>query len=118
MATVPWPADLPQCAASWSETQRDPNVRTPMETGPPKVRRRYTAPMYEFAVGMVLEWTQFQLLRDFYDIDCAAGVNSHTFVHPYLQAEQTFRFMAPPEITSSGPLAVSVSMRWEQFPGI
>lgn len=115
---IPWPAALPQCAETWRERDRETLIRTPMETGPPKVRRRFTSPIREFDVGMTLEWTQFEALRDFYDISCAQGVVNHTFVHPYIRQEQIFRFAAPPEISSAGPLAVTVAMKWEQFEGL
>jgi hypothetical protein len=118
MTTVAWPTTLPDCAEQWTEKDRESLIRTPMETGPPKVRRRFTAPMREFTVTMTLRNDQVQPLRDFYDIDCAQGVNSHYFIHPYLQTQQAFRFMAPPQINSVTALSASVQMQWEQFPGI
>ena len=118
MATVQWPAELPNCADTWRERDRETLIRTPMETGPPKVRRRFTSPIREFDVGMVMRHDQFADLRDFYDISCAQGVVKHYFRHPYLNLVQEFRFMAPPELASSGPLAVVVAMKWEQFAGM
>lgn len=49
MASVPWPADLPQQPLNepYARTLRDNVIREPMEVGPPKKRRRATVPVYE-----------------------------------------------------------------------
>ncbi len=41
-----WPSSLQQClnSAGWSYSAEETNIRTNVDTGPKKVRRRYTRP--------------------------------------------------------------------------
>ncbi len=114
--TTPWPATLPDCVESWNETERPAVVRTDMDAGPPKVRRRFTAPMREIEVTMNLRNDQYSAFRDFFDVTLGQGVNWHSFRHPFTGAVEPFRFVAPFKIQSLSALAVVVSMTWEQLP--
>jgi len=114
--TVPWPVDLPDCLESWQETERESITRTNMDAGPPKVRRRFTAPMREMRCTMVLRADQYETFRDFFDIELAQGINWHTFRHPYTGNVESFRFVSPFEISNMNALAITVSMLWEQLP--
>ena len=116
MTTVAWPATLPDCLESWEETERPSVIRTAMDAGPPKVRRRFTAPMREIRCTMNLRRDQYLAFRDFFDVTCGQGVNWHTFTHPYTGAVESFRFVEPFVIQSMSALAVVVSMTWEQLP--
>lgn len=117
MATdQPWPAALPDCAQTWTERDRPSTIRTDMDTGPPKVRRRFTAVMREATVGMIIASDQYEALRDFYEIECGEGTVFHTFRHPWSNVVTRFRFVQPPEFSNEGALAINVSMVWEQLP--
>lgn len=113
---VSWPVDLPDCAATWQESETPSTIRTDMDAGPPKVRRRFTGIWRRIEVSMNLTKDQFIILRDFYDNECAQGVNWHTFRHPYTNEIEQFRFVEPPALTSMSALAASASMKWEQLP--
>lgn len=113
---IAWPVSLPSCAQDWQEQDRPSVIRTDMDVGPPKVRRRYTAPMRQQSVTMILENAQVIALRSFYEVDLNEGVNYHSFTHPYSGAVETFRFVEPPNFQSQGALVVQVSMTWEQLP--
>jgi hypothetical protein len=110
-----WPATLPDCAQSWEETDVPVTIRTGMELGPPKVRRRYTRTMRNVRVGFTMTHAQAMALRDYFELDLQGGVVDHQFVHPFKNALEIFRFVEPPTITNDGALACSVSCSWEQL---
>jgi hypothetical protein len=119
MAAVPWPLTLPECAETWQEQDRAATVRTEMEdNGPPKVRRRYTGTVRQIQLTMMLTNAQKQEMQNFHRVNLAAGVLAHSFRDPYADAVQPFRFVEPPSFQSAGPLAVQMTARWEQFPGV
>lgn len=114
MAT-PWPATLPDCAETWEEQAVPVTVRTAMDVGPPKVRRRYTRTMRNVRVGFTMTHEQAMALRDYFELDLQGGVLEHEFRHPFLDEVQDFRFTEPPAINNMGALACSVSCSWEQL---
>src|SRR5262245_37436177 len=116
MATVNWPAELPQCAESWNEQAQPVTVRTQFDTGRPAVRRRFTGTIRTIDLTMIMNWTQYERIRDFFDIDTRGGVDMFHFIHPYLRVSQEFRMREAPRIASESALAITVSMAWEQLP--
>ena len=62
-----WPATLPQNfkADGYSETGDEVVVRTEMDAGPPKVRRRHTAKTTLLGGRMILTKTQVATLESF-----------------------------------------------------
>lgn len=115
MASVNWPAGLPDCAETWEEVDQPTTVRTQMQSGPPKVRRRFTRTLRQVRVGFTMNHAQAMQLRDFFELDLQGGVNEHTFRHPFRDALENFRFMEAPRIANLGALACSVSCAWEQL---
>lgn len=127
---VPWPSDLPECANTWSETTQDPRVRTSMEVGRPKTRRRYTGIMRKVNVTMILSNNEGGInekvisLRSFYEGSgdgaahiggCDAGYIYFRFRSPVDDVEHYYRFVTPPVFTNNGPLSFTVSMEWEEL---
>jgi hypothetical protein len=115
MAALAWPAGLPDCAQSWEEKDIPVTVRTQMEVGPPKVRRRFTRTMRAVQVGFTMDHAQAMALRDFFEIDLQGGVLEHSFRHPFRGDVESFRFVEAPTITAEGALACVVSCSWEQL---
>ncbi len=70
MAT--WPSTLPSPLASgYALNPGDQTIRTDMEMGAPRVRRRTTARNDRVSVSWVLTEPQFKALRDWFDDDVA-----------------------------------------------
>jgi len=115
MAAIPWPAFLPPCAETWEEFDLPVTVRTQMDIGPPKVRRRSTRTLRNVHVSFTMSHDQAMQLRDFFEIDLQGGVQEHSFRHPFRDDVEPFRFMEPPHITSLGAGACTVSCAWEQL---
>lgn len=114
--TLPWPASLPACVQDWQEENEPVVIRTEMDGGPPKVRRRYSAPIRSITATMFLTNDQYLILRDFFDQALAGGVNYFEFTHPWSGEDLVLRFGAPPKFDTLGPLNVSVELAWQRIP--
>lgn len=101
-----WPASLPQTplAGTFVYTP-DPNVvEFGNDVGNKIRRRRYTNARVVYQGAMHLVGTQIQALKDFYDIECASGVDSFTMGDWWYVTQGTpqnadFQFASPPEFT-------------------
>lgn len=93
-----WPADLPQSLRlGFTDTRRDGTIRTAMDAGPEKVRRRYSNTSRRLdAVTLLLTGEQRMILEDFYLYDTAEGSLSFTFTDPNNLASCECRFIGPP----------------------
>ena len=98
-----WPGTLPQKpdADGYTESPPDVVLRTPMDAGPPKVRRRSTAGPRPITMQMTLTLTEMQTLDDFFWTTCRAGALPFDWVHPRTQAAATFRWRSPPRYQGS-----------------
>jgi hypothetical protein len=112
---ITWPTTLPDCAESWEEQAVPVTIRTSMDVGPPKVRRRYTRTMRNVRVGFTMTHAEAMALREFFEVDTQGGVLEHAFRHPFNNAIESFRFVEPPSIANLGAMACSVSCSWEQL---
>jgi hypothetical protein len=91
-----WPSSLPALEAAVQESRQSSVIRTPMETGPSKVRRRFSAAT-RFIVGtMVLNATQRSALDSFFSTTLSEGALEFTFSDPVDDTEQSVRFTAEP----------------------
>lgn len=115
MAAIAWPAGLPDCAESWEEFDQPVTVRTNMEIGPPKVRRRFTRTMRGVRVSFTMDHAQAMQLRDYFEVDLQGGVLEHSFRHPFRGGVEAFRFVEAPRIANLGALACTVQCSWEQL---
>jgi len=96
MTTVAWPADLPlrALAGSYRERRDDGVLRTPMEIGPAKVRRRYTATRKRYQLTLELKhhelaaWSAF--LRTLH-----GGAEPFAWTHPVTSDAETVRLVVP-----------------------
>jgi hypothetical protein len=70
-----WPTALPQYLLTRNYAEDDPNtvVRTTMDAGPAKVRRRFTAGVRQVSGIIVVDEDQLDTLSDFFMNDCAGG---------------------------------------------
>jgi len=94
-----WPATLPQEPPGETETAPDLAVRTEMDAGPPKMRRRFTAGVRRFSREMILTAAQVEILDAFY-LDTLKSTLSFDWTHPRAGANVTYRFTGPPAYTT------------------
>lgn len=104
-----WPATLPQVlpVAGYSETPPDTALRTQMDAGPAKVRRRFTAQVRPINATLILTAAQVQILDDFYVTTLEGGALPFDWIHPRDTASPPtvvqFRFVRPPQYAALEP---------------
>ena len=117
--TATWPYQLPQNLeiTGYEETMPNTLVSTPMESGAPKRRQRYTASIRPIKGTIFLtSTTQRQTLIDFYVTTLAGGSLTFSWVHPITGAAVTMAFSSPPKIASLGVSAFRAELSLEIRP--
>lgn len=114
---VDWPSELPQypLADGWRETGPDNVVRTPMDVGPAKVRRRSTSAPWTATAAFRLTAAQLATFRAFLAVDLADRSLSYDWAHPVSGADATWRITEPPQLSPiAGGLYWRVDLTLEQ----
>lgn len=113
-----WPATLPQAFEQdgYSEPFASNVVRTEMDVGPPKVRKRYTAAVKQFAGLMYLTETQAETLETFYETTTNWGSDAFDWVHPRTGAAISCRFAGPPVLEQARGRYVAAMIQIEVLP--
>lgn len=98
-SVISWPADVPQSplADGFQETLPDNTLRSKMEQGPPKIRRRSTDASGKINAQFLFSAAQCQMMDDFYHETLSGGALRFCFLHPRRQENVMCRIMQPPE---------------------
>lgn len=93
-----WPTQLPTYVleSGYSEALPRNTVESEMESGLPKVRRRFTKVFRKFQVTMILNVSQAAVFETFYLTTCASGAIAFDWVHPRTRAAMSMRFSGQP----------------------
>ena len=112
-----WPGTLPDKVESsnFSYNLGSSVMRSQMDIGPEKVRRRMTRAVNTMTCAMLLTSTQQSTLESFYVTTLNGGILTFNFNHPITQVSTEWRFIAPPKFNHVGGLVFSVSMAWEEI---
>lgn len=96
-----WPVTLPQKVKSEGFQEEVPNtlLRSEMDAGPAKVRRRFTAGVRNINLSLNVSEAQVAILDNFFINTLAHGSVKFNWVHPRTQATVQFRFVSPPQYT-------------------
>lgn len=94
-----WPGTLPtfKYLRDFKETPPDNLIRTQMDSGADKIRRRTTANPREVKGSLRLTKTEVAALDTFYMTTLVSGSLSFTHNHPRTDASETWRFTKRPE---------------------
>jgi len=113
-----WPGTLPTkpLMRGYQESHDDPKLRSPMDAGPAKVRRRFTATVFKFNAGFILTDTELTIFEDFYADDLKHGSLSFTWVHPRTGAAITSRIKGVYAYTTLSDDAYEVRFEVEILP--
>lgn len=118
LATPVWPSSLPQNLDQPQYQEAFPDVveRTQMDSGPAKVRRRFTGG-YEVITGtMTLTIAQAAALETFFNETTAGGSLSFQWTHPRTGTTIETRFVGPPTLAFRGPRHFTGSLALEVLP--
>ena len=113
-----WPPQLQQFLqrGEFSQTQQDTNIRTNVETGPIKQRRRFTQPQTQMVCMIWVPHDLYQVFLDFYNVTLLNGTLDFDFADPITGAATVWRFSQPFGTTQVGGLTYKISMAWESMP--
>lgn len=114
-----WPDDLPPLPLydGYQEVPPRTALRTNMDAGPVKVRRRYSANVRLLKVRYSLTAEQVELLDQFFVETAEGGAVSFTWVHPRTGVEVEVRFGAEPRYTVKSPDLYLAEVEIEILPG-
>lgn len=117
---IEWPPQLQQLLStdSFNYMFGETTIRSDMDVGPAKVRRRFTAGVDTLSCSIQMSYENFQILRDFFDVTLNGGVNQFEYTHPFTQELALFRMVGPPSLRplGNGGVEYEVSMKWEVLP--
>lgn len=114
-----WPATLPQTllVEGYEEKLPDVNLRSAMEVGPAKVRRRVTAAVRPVTGQLIMTLAQIDIFKGFYNDDLLGGSLRFEWVDPYYEiAMVEMRFTEVPAFSPTDPGLYKVSMKLEILP--
>lgn len=96
--TAQWPAALPQYVLEqgYSEILADQTIESTMDSGLPKVRRRFTKNLRPIAAAIKCDADQALVFEHFYHETLQGGVLPFHWVNPFTQVLAEFRFKRPP----------------------
>jgi hypothetical protein len=99
-----WPITLTTriLLEGYSENWAENVIRSPMDIGPAKVRRRTTAAPYLMTMVQHYTTAHVATFSTFFNTTLASGALSFTITHPRTGGSVEARYTAPPRIT---PLA-------------
>jgi hypothetical protein len=119
MAIETWPSNLQQLIneqgfqIEFGET----TLRSEMDVGPQKVRRRYTKPVDEYSTSINIFQSDATAFKQFFNTTLNGGATSFYFNDPFTGTLEVFRFSKPPTISPIGSAGhYRVSMVWEKLP--
>ena len=97
MANPTWPGTLPQYVqeGAYNESIQDQTVESPMDTGPAKIRRRFTKSLRKFSISLMMTSAQVDTFETFWQTTVKGGSIPFDWVHPRTRAAATLRFRNP-----------------------
>lgn len=113
---VTWPSTLKPLKGSVQETPPENAIRSDMDVGPAKVRRRTTANIRPLTFSMRLTGAQTATLDTFYNTDTFSGVEPFDFKHPRTGSTVTARFVSPPSYQDVDGVMWDVNIDLEILP--
>lgn len=118
MPNATWPAGLPQDVEidGYEETSPANKLRTQMDAGPAKQRRRFTAGVRPLKVTMIMTRAQIATLDAFHDATLAGGALPFDFTHPRTLVTTTFSFVKEPMWRPLSATTWRAAMEWEILP--
>jgi hypothetical protein len=98
MANAVWPISLPTepFVRAFKEALPKNTIRTPMEVGPDKVRRRSTARVKNISFLLPIPRADVPTFEAFFEDTLGDGSLPFDFTHPRLLTTLTFRFREDP----------------------
>lgn len=110
-----WPSQFCPIIDSFQESPPENIIRSDMDVGPAKVRRRTTANIRPISFNMFLTKAETALLDSFFLNDVMSGAIPFDFIHPRTDQLVSARFVEPPQY-SNRSIGYNVSISLEILP--
>lgn len=116
MAT--WPSNLQPrlLAGGFNLSPKDTVIRTQMDFGVAKTRRRFTTSTTDIPASIHLRDDQYTVFMNFFNNTVAGGALPFDYIHPVTGEPIRVRFRGPPKIDALGGKVYVVQMQWEILP--
>ena len=114
-----WPTSLPQQLSQrgYRESLADNVIRTSVDVGPEKRRKRFTAAVRPLSGSMTMTSAQLDTMMTFYNDSIASGALAFDFKAPRDQANTvSVVFRQPPSWTNRGGDSYAVTLEMEIQP--
>ncbi len=113
-----WPASLPQTPLlrGFSQGLEDNLLRTEMDAGKDKVRRRFTAGIKPVRASTILTTTQKDTLITFYETTINDGADEWDWTDHLNGGTVQYRFLSPPDIRRLSGTKWEAAMQLEIVP--
>lgn len=112
-----WPSSLPQKPLRGvSETRESNVIRSPVELGPAKLRRRYTVDIILFSVTLPMTKSEVDTFNAFYETTIDHGSLAFDWIHPRTEVANVFRLRTAPSYTTLGKDNYQISFEMELIP--
>lgn len=108
-----WPSQFCPLINSFQESPPENTIRSSMDVGPAKVRRRTTANVRPISFNMFLMNSEMATLDDFYVNQTFSGVDPFDFIHPRTKQPVSARFTQPPSYSERSGVGYEVSVSLE-----
>lgn len=118
MSNPQWPLSLPQGVhvSGFEERLQEQAIRSGMDSGPAKLRRRFTAAIRNFKFAIWLDTGQKATLDAFFDATLGGGVLAFDWTDPVSGEAVAYRFVDPPVYSAVGPHTFSAQLVLEKLP--
>ena len=97
-----WPTDIPFCLLmqGYLEERQPVVIRSPVDSGPQKVRRRYTRPLNGIIGALVVTLEQLDSFWLFFDTTLQGGTFTFEVPNQITGEMKECRFLQPPRISA------------------
>jgi hypothetical protein len=113
-----WPPSLPSSplVSGFQETAPTLVIRSSMDVGPPKVRRRATSGIGQIQCRYTLSRVLMNTLDDFYFGPAGGGAVAFEWRHPRRAVTVLVRFREPPSYTAEDPEIYTATVALDVLP--
>lgn len=112
-----WPTSLEQYvdADSFNYKYGETVLRSDVDIGPKKLRRRFTRPINTASVSFILHEGDFATFDTFYNTTTNAGVTPFDLAHPITGVVKQWRFTETPSVRPLGGNEFTVAFELEEM---
>jgi len=113
-----WPSQLPTCfiIGSFNMQTKPQVIRSEVDAGIAKVRRRFTTPIFLISGALTLTTIQLKQFYQWFNSMDYGGALSFTFNGDPVNGPGTYRFINPPVVSAINSNNYQISIELERMP--